>query len=36
MTGILPITKLSMFSALNIFIEYGVLDDKYANFFGFT
>ena len=36
MTGILRIAKADLFSGLNNFSEYGVLDSKYAEHFGFT
>ena len=37
MTGILPITKHSMGSELNMFTEYSAVDDpKFEKFFGFT
>ena len=36
MTGILRVAKADLFSGLNNFSEYGVLDKKYAENFGFT
>ena len=35
-TGILRIAKADLFSGLNNFAEYGVLDEEYAEHFGFT
>ena len=35
-TGILKIANADLFSGLNSFAEYGVLDDKFARYFGFT
>ncbi len=37
MTGVLPIKKYSEGSALNMFREYTMLNDRiYADYFGFT
>ena len=36
MTGILPLAKANLFSGLNNFIEYGVLNKLFAEHFGFT
>lgn len=36
-TGILRVAKASLFSGLNNFSEYGILDDyRYSKYFGFT
>jgi hypothetical protein len=34
--GILPIAKASMFSGMNNFCEYGVMEPYYSADFGFT
>ena len=36
MTGILRVTKYNIFTNLNNFREFTVLDDLYAEYFGFT